>query len=201
MDFKDERTESNLYTKQPTWTNEEIFAIRPENVVAYMKLKAYGDVDADPETQQPTKCRWETLNAIKKGISFFHPEKDRDWSIRSLKGNPVWSVVVQNLVNKVNLAEIAGLGAPSQERGPFVEEEFEQAIRILESIDDMEERLFLAAIFKLQYNMGCRIDDACKEMLSNIKPNRNSTHALLLIIQNFLGARTLAVKSKHRGKF
>ena len=100
-----------------------MYAITNEDVARYMKLRAYNDADADPEMLRPTYCRWETLSAIKKGISYYHPEKDAEWSIRRSEGNPTRSVVVRELMKRVLLDKVAGNGAESKERGPFVEQE------------------------------------------------------------------------------
>ena len=43
-----------------------------------MKIQAYGDTEADIETAHPIFCWYETLQAVKKGISSFHPEKYTD---------------------------------------------------------------------------------------------------------------------------
>ena len=103
------------------WTN---------HIVGYCKVRIYGNPNADIETACPTFCGWETLQSVKKGISFFHPEKDTDWNIHNKTGNPTRSVVVRNLMKKGNDQEIAGNRAASKERGPFVKEEFEQTIHM-----------------------------------------------------------------------
>ena len=63
-------------------------------------------------------------------------------------------------MKKVDNAEVAGNGAESQEHGPFVEQEYKQGIRIVEANENYEERLFKSGIFRTQYNVGGRIDDA-----------------------------------------
>ena len=103
------------------WTN---------HIVGYCKVRIYGNPNADIETACPTFCGWETLQSVKKGISFLHPEKGTGWNIHNKTGNPTRSVVVLNLMKKVNDQKIAGNGAASKERGPFVKEEFEQTIHM-----------------------------------------------------------------------
>ena len=145
---------------------------------------------------RPTFCRWETLQAIKKGISFFHPEKLTDWNIRNGTGNPTRSLVVHNLSKKVNEEEIAGLGAESQEQGPFVEDEYEQAMRMLEQNLDMEERLFSSSIFRMQYNLGGRVDDVSKQQAKNIIPNKDIEHQNLSIITKLPWSKNVKTKKQ-----
>ena len=196
LDSKEERAKNkqNVYTKDATWSDEFIYALKPEHVVAYMKLRAYGDSKADVETMRPTFCRHKTLQQIKSGISFFHPEKTAEWSVRRGVGNPTRSVVVRELLKKVQQAEVAGNGAKSQERGPFVEEEFEQIIRLFEANVDIEIRIFTSAIFRMQYNMGGRIDDVSKQRIKNIIPNKDISHQDLSIITKLPWSKNVRTK-------
>ena len=186
----------NLFEKEHVWTNDEMFAIMPDLIVGYCKVRAYGDADADIETSRPTFCRWETLQAVKKGISFFHPEKDTDWNIRNKTGNPTRSVVVRNLMKKVNDHEIAGNGATSKERGPFVEDEFEQTIHMLEANNNFEERLFSSSIFRTQYNLGGRVDDISKQKCVNIIPNKDVAHSNISIITRLPWSKNVKTKKQ-----
>ncbi|OEU11418.1 hypothetical protein FRACYDRAFT_245968 [Fragilariopsis cylindrus CCMP1102] len=118
-----DRHQSNLrfmhHIHGHVWTNNVMFAIIPDHIVGYCKLAL--------------------LFLVKKGISFLHPEKDTDWNIHNKTGNPTRYVVVRNLMKKGNDQEIAGNGAASEEQGPFVKEEFEQTIHMLEANDNFEE--------------------------------------------------------------
>ena len=197
MDHKHNKSKPDLYTKESTWTNEQMFAITNEDVVRYMKLRAYNNADADPEMLRPTYCRWETLSAIKKGIiSYYHPEKDAEWSIRRSEGNPTRSVVVRELMKRVLLDEVAGNGAKSKERGPFVEQEYEQAIDLMEENDDAEERLFTSGIFRMQYNLGGRIDDVSKQKCVNLVANKDIQHENLSVITKLNWSKNVRTKKQ-----
>tara|TARA_B110001452_G_scaffold79558_1_gene65063 strand:+ start:443 stop:2851 length:2409 start_codon:yes stop_codon:yes gene_type:complete len=198
MDHTHGRTEAakNLFEKEHVWTNDEMFAITPDQVVRHLKVRAYNNPDADIETARPTFCRLETLQSIKKGISFFHPEKDTDWNVRNKTGNPTRSVVVRNLMKKVATQELAGNGADSKERGPFVEEEFEQTIRMLEGNDNVEERLFSSSIFRTQYNLGGRVDDVSKQKCANIIPNKDVLHSNISLITRLPWSKNVKTKKQ-----
>ena len=51
----------------------------------------------------------------KKGVSFFHPEKGIEYSMRTNTGNPTKSRAVRDLLKKVFIAEIAIKGAPAKD--------------------------------------------------------------------------------------
>ena len=51
------------------------------------------------------------------------------------------------------LAMVLEGGPNMAAQGPFVEDEYEQAMRMLEQNFDMEERLFSSSIFRMQYNL------------------------------------------------
>ena len=119
------KLQKNLFEKEHVWTNDEMFAITPDQIFCHLKVRVYNNPDANIETACPNFCRWETLQSIKKGILFFHPEKDTDWNVRKKTGKPTRSIVVRNLMKKVATQELAGNRANSKERGPFIEEKFE----------------------------------------------------------------------------
>ena len=49
-------------------------------------------------------------------------------------------------------------------------------MRMLESSPDIQLRLFTASIFRLQYNMGGRIDDVSKALTENLCSNKDIEH-------------------------
>ena len=64
----------------------------------------------------------------------------------------------------------------------FVEEEYKQLMRMIESIEDPNKRLFAAAIYCTQYNLGGRVDDVSKAETMNLNPNKDIAHQNLSII-------------------
>ena len=141
-----------------------------------MKFKAYGNPDADTETEYPTSCQYKTLCAIRKGISAFMLDKAHSWSVCNQEGNPTRSNKVKELMKKVEEAEAKEVGAPSQARGPFVCEEYKNIIQTFKSNEDTEEALFTSSIFCTQYNMGARIDDVSKQKSEHLKEPSSVEH-------------------------
>ena len=179
MNFKNNPDEE--YTKETVFSNEQLFDIKPDDLARWFKLQAYGDTEANIETELPTKCRLSNLEFIKKSISHFMPDKNTPWSVRHNSGNPTRSNQIQEILKKVKRAEIRGQGRESMARGPFVEPEYEQCVGMMEAHEDIELRLFTSAIFRTQYNMGGRIDDVSKHQTKNIVPNQDLQHDNLSI--------------------
>ena len=123
------------------------------------------------------------MNAIKKGVSFFYSEKNTEYSTHNNTGNPIRSRAVRDLLKKVFAAEIANKGAPGKEQGPFVEGEYKQLMRMIESIKDPEKRLLASAMYCTQYNLGGRIDDVSKGQQHNLCPNKDIAHQDLSAIK------------------
>ena len=179
MSFKNNPDEG--YTKETVFSKEQLFDIKPEHLARWFKLQAYGDTEANIETESPTQCRLSNLEFIKKSISHFMPDKNSHWSVRHNSGNPTRSNEIQEILKKVKRAEIRGQGRESMARGPFVEPEYEQCVKMMEAHEDIELRLFTSAIFRTQYNLGGRIDDVSKHQTKNIVPNQDLQHDNLSI--------------------
>lgn len=174
MNFKNNPEEE--YTIETVFSNEQLFDTKPEDIVRWFKLLAYGNTEADIEIDLPTECRLNTLEYTKKSISHFMPDKGTPWSVRHSSGNPTRSMAIMDVLKKVKRAEIRGQGKESQARGPFVEPEYEQCVKMFEANEDIELRLFTSSIFRTQYNLGGRIDDVSKHQSKNIVPNQDLQH-------------------------
>ena len=64
------------YERGHVFSDEEIGEVTAEDVEGYMRLKAYGVVE-NATTDRPTLCRSNTLEVIKRSISFFNPQDSR----------------------------------------------------------------------------------------------------------------------------
>ena len=181
MNCKDSAA-TNPYTKETQFSESTLLSISPEDIVRFFKLKAFGSVDADEINEDSLSGRHSSLMFYKKAISFFMPDRLIGWSVRSKEGNPTKSTAVNDLLNLIRKKEVRGQGKESQARGPFVEAEYEQAISMFESIDDVEQRLFTASIFRYQYTMGGRIDDCSKFQSSNLQKNSDPDHENVSLI-------------------
>ena len=85
-------------------------SITPNDVVRYLKKKAYGDPDADVETANPTEGRSSSLEFYKKTISFFIPMRNAAWNPAALVGNPTRSVDVNELIKVIRKSEVRKQG-------------------------------------------------------------------------------------------
>lgn len=119
------------YAIDHQFTNAELAAIVPNDIVRYMKLKGYGNADADTETDHPTLGRSSALEYYKKALSFFIPMRNATWNPIALSGNPTRSVDVNELIKAVKKAEVRKQGKPSQARRELEEGEFIQTEEIL----------------------------------------------------------------------
>ena len=59
------------YAKDHRFEDAELRAITPNCICRYIKLKAYGNAEADPDIQYPTVGRASSSEQYKKSISKF----------------------------------------------------------------------------------------------------------------------------------
>ena len=172
---------STNYGKDISFTNDQLNAITPDDVVRYMKFKVYGDANADEDQAYPTEGRSSSLEQYKKSISKFmlssYPYNDEHNT-----GNPTRSKRVNTIVNIVKKCEVQGNGKESQARKPFNEKEFVRIMNILEQSDNVANRLFCSAVYRYQLAMGARIDDTFKLSKRNIKANTDPTLESLSLV-------------------
>lgn len=151
------------------YTQEELFALTPEHVYAYIAMKCYGT--PDPNTNDlPTEGRSSTAEFIKKSISHFMPNKLMGWNERAREGNPTRSVKVNELIKKIKKQEVRKQGRKSLARRPFSQREFADFIRILRNQRESKKKYSAAALFLFQYNMIGRVDDASRFNLEDLTP-------------------------------
>ena len=168
MSFKD----STQYQRDRQFTNEELATITPEVIVRWMCLKVYGMPDPSPN-DRPTEGRSNSLEFAKKANSFFMPNRLMHWNQLATPpvGNPTKSAAVNDLIKRVKKDEVRKQGKPSQARKAFTEQEYELAIQQMDTHEQEETRLFLAAIYRLQMSMVGRIDDTSKALCKNLTPD------------------------------
>lgn len=177
MSFRD----GVLYDKHHVFTNAELGAIIPTEIVRWMCLKVYGTPDPDID-DNPTEGRSSSIEYHKKALSFFMPNKHMHWNALANPpvGNPTKSIPVNELIKRVKKKEVRKEGKPSQARKPFLEPEFEEAIRKMKNHGDPEVRLFVSTIFVFQFNMIARIDDASEMKHEDIKRSHDHSEYSIL---------------------
>ena len=105
MSFFHERAADHPYdphTQQ--FTDEELLAITPDDVLRWLNLRAYGD-QAPTADMHPTMARSQSIKFWKKCLSKFMPNKHTPWNVQSNAGNPTCSIQVNDMIRDVTLAE------------------------------------------------------------------------------------------------
>jgi hypothetical protein len=164
MSWKDE----THYSNDTSFSREELNSITPNDIYRYFKYIAYGDADCDEKVATPMK-RAESLKYYKKAISQSLPDPTLPWNDVAMLGNPTKSNRVNKLISTIRKKEVAGLGVPSQARRALDATEFESLMEVIENERNEENRVFLSAYFKFQYNMIARVDDTAKFRLEHLK--------------------------------
>ena len=127
------------YDNDREFTDQELSQVTPEQICSYMKLRAYGNANADIATDNPTESRSSSLEFWKKAISCFMPNNNMTWNELANIGNPTRSAAISKLIRKVKQKEAARLGKKSQKRRALYASEFDQAMEMMERFDDVEE--------------------------------------------------------------
>ena len=83
--------------------------ITPTDIVRYLRLKAYGDPDPDPDSH-PVIGRANSISYNKKALLYFMMTKSTAWNEVTLHGNPTRSAMVTQLIKEIKRAEVRKLG-------------------------------------------------------------------------------------------
>ena len=157
-------------TQYHRFEDAESRAITPNSICRYIKLKAFGNANADTEREYPTVGRASSWAQYKKSISNFMLD-DYPYQEDQRRGNPTRSKRITLLIKAIKKAEVQGKGAASQARSPFTDPEYRRIMHIIEGIGDIGKRLFCSAVLRYQLAMGARVDDTAKLSKTNIKCN------------------------------
>lgn len=167
------------YDQNHIFDQDQRAALTPEDITRYLKHKAYGNPDADLETDFPTEGRSSSLEYYKKAISFFMPMKNATWNPMAGVGNPTRSVSVNEVIKVVKKKEVRKQGKPSQARREIEPEEFIQTNELLNSEEGIKKRFMMPAAAKFQFHMVARVDDVAHFDEADLKPNLQFDFALL----------------------
>jgi hypothetical protein len=166
------------YAKDHEFTEAQLTALTPGDICRFMKWKAYGNPDADIETDNPTEGRSSALEFYKKAISFFIPMRNAIWNPTLSSGNPSRSVQVNELIKTVKKKEVRRQGAASQARREMEEREFIQSNELLNAEQGVKKRFMLPAAAKFQFQMIARVDDVAHFKEEDLKPHPQFDFAL-----------------------
>jgi len=174
-----------LYHSGVSYPNDQILfppqvilaAITPEDIVKWMKNKAYGKADIQP-ADSPELARSCTLMYYKKALSWYMPNKHIPWNELTNEGNPTKSSKVNELISDLKLAEVRHRGAPPKTRRPLETEELEQLVTLLEENDDANIRYMVPAAVKFLVSMISRIDDTAEFLKADMSAHNRFDFAL-----------------------
>ena len=103
------------HPKDHTFTDDELLALTPEHIYAYLATKAYGTPNPT-DANNPTLLCSNTLQYMKKALSYYMPNKLMEWNVDSQTGNPTRSVLVNKLIELVKKKEVRKEGNASSAR-------------------------------------------------------------------------------------
>ena len=163
-------TANAVYTKGTIFTDVQLDAITPDELVHWFSTKVYGVPDPQ-EDDHPTRERSSLLEHYKKCLSFYMPNKLTPWNVMTRTGNPTRSIAVNELIKRVKKNEVQQQGKASSARRPLEKKEFEQLITLLEDSPDIIKKYMVTAAAKFQFTMIARIDDTSHFLEEDLKPN------------------------------
>lgn len=167
------------YGQDHVFSDEVLASLTPDDIVKYLKYKAYGNPDANVATDTPTEGRSSALEYYKKAISFFIPMRNATWNPMASVGNPTRSVEVNELIKEVKKAEVRKQGKPSQARRELEEGEFLQTNQLLNNNTGVKKRFMMPAASKFQFHMVARVDDVAHFEEEDLKHNPQFDFTLL----------------------
>ena len=101
--------DGRVYDKNVIFENEHLRTLTPEDVFSYFNLEVFGTPDSTKDAC-PKSGRSSSLRFLKKKISFFMPNKLLGWNVQIMSGNPMESVIVNEIINEVKKMEVRRQG-------------------------------------------------------------------------------------------
>ena len=155
------------YSIHTMFSSEERSSIKPQEIVAWMKLTAFGCSDMGDD-DVPTCGRSNTLAFHKKALSYFMPNKHLGWNAVSLSGNPTRSPEVNNLIKRIRRHEVHGAGVSSQAWHALTLPEFHSLVGMAPNSETFNLQVCIPCIMKFQVHLIARVDDAAHVLMSEL---------------------------------
>lgn len=165
------------YSEDHVFAPGELNLITATNVRNWMELKAYGTINPG-SNNQPTHCRSNTLEFMKKSILHFMPHRLVPWDDVRQEGNPTKSIEVNNLIKAVKKAEVRKQGRDSSARRPLELEEFKMLIQMLSETSSFQTKVCYTTYALLQFTLIACVDDICHFPVSDLFDHSNYHHIL-----------------------
>ena len=170
------------YSIHTVFSSEELSSIKLQDIVAWMKLTAFGCSDAG-DGDVPTCWRSNTLVFHKKALSCFMPNKHLGWNTVSLSGNPTRSPEVNNLIKWVRCHEVCGEGVSSQARRALTLPEFRSLVGMAPNSETFNLQVRIPCILKFQVHLIARVDDAAHVLMSELRAHGLFDYALQVCLR------------------
>ena len=162
------RDSNALYSIHTVFSSEELSSIKLQEIVAWMKLTAFGYSDAGDD-DVPTCGRSNTLAFHKKALSYFMPNKHLGWNKVSLTGNPTRSPEINDLIKWVRRHEVHGEGVSLQARHALTLPEFHSLVGMAPNSDTFNLQVHIPCILKFQVHLIARVDDTAHVLVSELQ--------------------------------
>jgi hypothetical protein len=176
----------NFLHPEAGYTNDTVFPldllahITSSDIARWLKLRAYGDPDPDPNAH-PLAGRANSIKFYKKALSYYMVNKLTAWNEVTSCGNPTKSARVNQLIREIKRAEVRRLGKKTLARRALEPSEFEFTIATLarKGEADIKAAYMVTAAAKFQFHMMARLDDTCRFEERDLKPHPMFPFALL----------------------
>ena len=149
VSFMRHRDSNASYSIHTVFSSEELSSIKPQEIVAWMKLTAFGHSDAGDDDVRTCR-RLNTLAFHKKALSYFMPNKHLGWNMVSAMGNPTRSPEVNDLIKRVRHHEVRGDGVSSQARHALTLPEFCSLVGMAPNSETFNLHVHISCILKFQ---------------------------------------------------
>lgn len=159
-----------VYNESHQFTQDELLAVTPTILLQYLKIKIYGNVNANPDVDPPINHRANSVLYIKKAVSYFMVNKTMPWNEVTLQGNPTRCNELHQLIRSMRRMETAHRGVPSQARRALEPTEYHNYIEVACGLSNPEHAAFISAYSCFQYNMIARLDDTAKWRHPDLNP-------------------------------
>ena len=116
------------FSSKHKWTRPELLAVTPKKIMTFLKIRIYGDANADPDVTPPKKYRSNTIKSWKKAWSFFMVNKMTNWDEVTKRGNPTRCVELNALIGSLIKMEVARRGMLSHARRSLLADEYTRII-------------------------------------------------------------------------
>ena len=146
---------------------EELGVLTPEHVYRWMAHKVYGLEEPGPDDKPIGRST--SLNYYKKAISYFMPNRLMPWNEIAKVGNPTRSTIISDLQRSTIRLETRRQGITSKADRALLAGEFQQVMDMLDAYEDFNRKYQFPCIFKFQFHLIARLDDACRLKKVNMK--------------------------------